>query len=119
MKKLYLLFLILLLATACETTNSNKRGSIKTIEQSIEKEIESEQVKNSKETQIASMPDVSVFFPEQEEENKRIIAEQVKEIQNIVDVIAMKDKQYLAIINSLSWKITKPLRDLKRFFVSN
>ena len=71
MKKLLLLLLLLLLATACETTNSNKRGSIKTIEQSIEKEIKSEQVKNSKETQIASMPDVSVFFPEKEEENKK------------------------------------------------
>lgn len=65
MKKISFLIFSLLLITACETTNNHKRGSIKTIEQSVEKDIQENQVKNSKETVIASMPDVNVFFPEE------------------------------------------------------
>lgn len=71
MKKSIFVLLLILLVTACETTNNHKRGSVRTIQQSVEKEIASTQVKNSKETQIAAMPDVSVFFPEIVEENKK------------------------------------------------
>lgn len=71
MKKIIIAFVLLLLATACETTNTHKRGSVKTIQQSVEKEVTENQVKNSKETQVASMPDVSVFFPEEVKEDKK------------------------------------------------
>lgn len=71
MKKIFFLIFSLILITACETTNNHKRGSINTIEESVEKDIKENQVKNSKETQIASMPDVSVFFPEETETDKK------------------------------------------------
>lgn len=71
MKKIIFLILITILITACETTGSHKRGSIKTIEESVAKDVTENQIKNSKETQMASMPDVSVFFPEQEKEDKK------------------------------------------------
>lgn len=74
MKKLLFVLTLVFLITACETTNSSKRGTIRTIEQSVEKEAKENLVKNSKETQIASMPDVKVFFPEKEEEDKRYIS---------------------------------------------
>lgn len=71
MKKILFLIVLLVLATACETTNNHKRGSVKTIEQTVAKDVTENQVKNSKETQIASMPDVSVFFPEEVKEDKK------------------------------------------------
>ena len=71
MKKILSLLILLLIVTACETTNNHKRGSVKTIEQSVAKDLTENQVKNSKETQIASMPDVSVFFPEETKEDKK------------------------------------------------
>lgn len=71
MKKILFSLFLVLFILGCETTNNHKRGSIRTIEQSVEKENMETQVKNSKETQIAAMPDVSVFFPEETKEDKK------------------------------------------------
>lgn len=71
MKKILFSLFLILFILGCETTNKQKRGSIRTIEQSVEKEKLEVQVKNSKETQIAAMPDVSVFFPEATKEDKK------------------------------------------------
>lgn len=70
-KLIFTIFIALILNSCGNSNSTPKRGSIKTLGQTVEKEEEKNRIDESKNSQLATMPDIKFFFPEEEKDEKK------------------------------------------------